>query len=284
MKTAGTLLVFLFSVSLFAQNIENATVQRTDATRGVGAAIAAIGSPAPTWFAWTAPIRGHSICCWEGSGKGNGNGCCGRCKLDGGNGFSISDDDGDDDGPRAIGDKSEMLLVARVEQGKVRNVRLFSASCGLDGQGKTIHLLTNASPESSIDYLLAQIRNADREGQLLAALSLHDHPRVVPALIDLARHDPDKEIRRHAIFWLGQKAGAKVAGELRRAVDEDPDDDVKQHAVFAISQLPPERSVPLLIDLVKTHKNRAVRERAMFWLAQTDDPRALDLIEGILLK
>ena len=281
MKTAGTLLVFLFTVSLFAQNIENATVQRTDATRGVGAAIAAISSATPTWFAWTAPIRGHSICCWEGSGKSKG--CCGRCKLDGGNGFSISDED-EDDGPVAIGVRSEMLLVARVEHGKVRNVRLFSASCGLDGQGKTIHLLTNVSPESSIDSLLAQIRNADREGQLLAALSLHDHPRVVPALIDLARHDPDKEVRRHAIFWLGQKAGTKVAGELRRAIDEDPDEDVKQHAVFAISQLPRERSVPLLIDLIKTHKNRAVRERAMFWLAQTDDPRALDLIEGILMK
>ena len=163
-------------------------------------------------------------------------------------------------------------------------LRLFGASCELDGQGKTIQLLTNVSPESSIDYLLAQIRNADREGELLAALSLHDHPRVVPALIQLARHDPDNEVRRHAIFWLGQKAGAKVAGELRRAVDEDPDDDVKQHAVFAISQLPQRRPCRCSSSWSKTHKNRRVRENAMFWLAQTDDPRALDLIEGILLK
>jgi hypothetical protein len=280
MKIAGTLLALLLTASLFAQNIDNATVKRTDATRGVGAAIASVGSATPTWFAWTAPIRGRSICCWNGNGNGGGNGCCGRCKLDGKNGFSISDQD-EDDGPIAM---TEMLLVARVQEGKIRNVRVFGASCELDGQGKTIQLLTNVSPESSIDYLLSQIRNADREGQLLAALSLHDHPRVVPALIQLARHDPDSEVRRHAIFWLGQKAGAKVAGELRRAIDEDPDDDVKQHAVFAISQLPLERSVPLLIELVKTHKNRAVRERAMFWLAQTDDPRALELIEGILLK
>jgi hypothetical protein len=278
MKIAGTLFALLFATSLYAQNIDNATVKRTDASRGVGAAIAAIGSATPTWFAWTAPIGGRSVCCWNGD---NRNGCCGRCKLDGNNGFSINDDDDDPIGPVAIG---EMLLVARIEQGKVRRIRIFSASCGLDGQDKTIQLLTNVSPDSSIDYLLAQIRNADREGELLAALSLHDHPRVVPALIQVARHDPDKEIRRHAIFWLGQKAGAKVAGELRRAIDEDPDEDVKQHAVFAISQLPRDRSVPLLIDLAKTHKNRGVREKAMFWLAQTDDPRALDLIERILLK
>lgn len=254
---------------------EHATVRTTDASAGVAATIASIGSATLTWFAWTVPIRGRSICCYQGKG-----GCCGRCSLDGGNGFSVNDDDGgDDDGLIGVG---EMLLVVRVEAGKVRRVRLFNASCAIDGQGKTVHLLTNVPPDSSIDFLLGQIRNADREGEMLAALSLHDHPRVVPALIQLARHDPDPEVRRHSIFWLGQKAGVKVAGELRRAIDEDPDDDVKQHAVFAISQLPQERAVPLLIDLVKTHKNRKVRERAMFWLAQTDDQRALDLIESIL--
>jgi hypothetical protein len=279
-RNIATLLVACFlSFPLLAQNIDNATVKSTDATRGVGAAIAAIGSAQPTWFAWTAPIKGRSICCWQG--KQSGGGCCGRCKLDGGNGFSISDED-EDDGP--IATTNEMLLVVRVEQGKARRIRMFGAACQLDGQGKTIQLLTNVSPESSIDFFLSQIRNADREGEMIAALSLHEHQRVVPALISLARHDPDSQIRRHAIFWLGQKAGEKVAGELRRAVDDDPDEDVKQHAVFAISQLPRERSVPLLIELVRTHKNREVRERAMFWLAQTGDSRAIDLIESILMK
>jgi hypothetical protein len=267
-----------FALTLSAQNIDNATVKRTDASRGVGAAIQSIGSAEPTWFAWLAPIEGHSICCSQnGSSRG---GCCGRCKLEGNSGFSINNDD--DGGPKLPND--DMLVVARVEKGKVRRVRVFGASCGLDGQGNTIHLLTNVTPDSSVDYLLSQIRNADHEGEMMAALSLHDHPRVVPALIELARRDPETEVRRHAIFWLGQKAGVKAAGELRRAVDEDPEEDVKTHAVFAISQLPAERSVPMLIDLIKHHKNREVREKAMFWLAQTGDPRAIDLIESILTK
>jgi hypothetical protein len=219
--------------------------------------LSSIGSSG--WFGWKVPIRGHSI-------------CCNRCSLDSNRGFSIN---GDED----LSTSSEMLIAVRVEGGKIRKLRLFDGSCKVD----KVQMLTNISTEDSVDYLLSQIPNADREGELMAALSMHDHPRVVPALIQLARHDPESETRRHAIFWLGQKAGEKVAGELRRAVDEDPDDDVKQHAVFAISQLPRERSVPLLIELVKTHKNRNVRERAMFWLAQTGDPRAIDLIESILL-
>ena len=246
MTRARVLFVSLFlAVTLLAQNHT--------------ATLPSIGTNG--WFGWRVPIRGHSI-------------CCNRCSLDHDRGLSINNDDED------LGVSGEMLIAVRVEDGKIRKLRLFDGSCNVP----KVQILTNVSTDDSVDYLLSQIPNADREGELMAALSMHDHPRVVPALIQLARHDPETETRRHAIFWLGQKAGDKVAGELRRAVDEDPDDDVKQHAVFAISQLPRERAVPLLIDLVKNHKNRNVRERALFWLAQTGDPRAIDLIESILLN
>lgn len=272
------LVLLLLSLPLSAQNIENAKVTRIDASQGVGAAIATIARSAqPVWVAWTVPSpAGRTICCW------NGSSCCGRCKLEGGNGFSINGDVDDANGPRPTDQRA--LVAARVENGKVRRVRLFSADCSVDGQGAAMHLLTNVTPDSSIDYLLSQIRNADREGEMMAALSIHEHPRVVTELIALARRDPDHEVRKHAIFWLGQKAGQKAEGELRRTVDQDPNEDVKEHAVFAISQLPRDRSVPLLIDLAKTHKTAAVRKKAMFWLAQTGDPRAIDLLESILLR
>jgi hypothetical protein len=41
-------------------------------------------------------------------------------------------------------------------------------------------------------------------------IATHDHPRVVPELIRLARNDPRKTCK-HALFWLGQKAGEKAA-------------------------------------------------------------------------
>ena len=260
-----TLLVSLFfTASISAQTFQHVTVKEVDASGGVANAVARLPRGERVWAAWTAPTSGRSI-------------YCDRCSLDGNRGnFSISDDG---DTPFM----TRMLVVARLDQGRVRRVRFFNASCPVEGNGETVHLLTNASVESAIDFLRASIGDADQEG-ILAAISLHEHPRVVPLLIDLARHDPSTKVRRDALFWLGQKAGEKAAAELRRAVDEDPDDEVRQHAVFAISQLPRERSVPLLIELVKTHKSRAVRKRAMFWLAQTNDPRALDLIEQILMR
>jgi hypothetical protein len=264
------ILVLLFAaLPLFAQNFVNTKITRIDASAGVGAAI----GNASGWFAWTIPTSGVSICCsWENGG------CCGRCSLNGNHGMSFNRDD--EDGPRPRG---QALVVVRVANRVIQRVRLYSTTCEIDGHNNAVTLLTNVSAEASIDYMRSRMRDADREGELMAAFSTHDHPRIVPGLIELARNDPRKEVRRHAIFWLGQKAGDKAAAELRRTIEHDPDDDVKEHAVFAISQLPRDRSVPLLIDLAKTNKSAAVRKKALFWLAQTGDERAIDLLEEILL-
>lgn len=175
----------------------------------------------------------------------------------------------------------ELLLAVRVDGERIERLRLFDPVCqpGLDGLTVEMRSMT---PEASLDYLTARLRDARDPGKIVTAIALHEHPNVIPKLIALARHDERREVRRKSLFWLGQRAGDKAAAELRRAVDEDPDDDVRQHAVFAIAQLPRERAVPLLADLARTHKSRRVRERALFWLAQTEDPRALEVIEEIL--
>jgi hypothetical protein len=169
----------------------------------------------------------------------------------------------------------DIYLVARLEDRRITKLRMVEPTCPLTGT----RVIENVTPEASLDFLVGQLESDDH---LVAAIAMHDHPRTVPELSRLARNHARTKVRREAIFWLGQRAGEKAAGELRRAVDDDPEDEVREHAVFAISQLPPDRAIPLLVDLVKNHKRPAIRKRAMFWLAQTGDQRALDLIEEIL--
>ena len=204
-------------------------------------------------MAWKIETDGVSVCCCDDSANWTNHGDRARVEYD------------------------ELVVVAQMEGTRIRKIRVREPNCPVK-----VDRFVTPTQEQSLDFLLSHVGDADREGQLLAVISMHDHPRVVPDLIQLARHHDDKEVRRHAIFWLGQKAGEKATAELQRAVDNDPDDDVREHAVFAISQLPADRSVPLLINLVKTHKSAGVRKKAMFWLAQTGDQRALDLIEAIL--
>jgi hypothetical protein len=169
-------------------------------------------------------------------------------------------------------------LIARLQDGRIEDMKIRDASCPV-GNAK---VLPDVTVDASLDALLAQVRDEATDDELVTAIAIHQHPRVAAELLDLARHHPSSKVRRSATFWLGQKAGEKAAGDLRRIVDDDPDDEVRERAVFAISQLPRERAVPMLIDLVKTHRRPGVRQRAMFWLAQTNDPRALDLIAEIL--
>jgi hypothetical protein len=171
----------------------------------------------------------------------------------------------------------DIFLVATIRDGRMARLRMVAPACPITDT----RMIENVTPEASLDFLLGHIAEDDH---IVAAIAMHDHPRTVPELIALARRHESSEVRRDAIFWLGQRAGEKAAGELRRAVDEDPEDEVRERAVFAISQLPAERAVPMLVDLVKNHKRPAVRKRAMFWLAQTGDPRALQLIEEILAR
>jgi hypothetical protein len=258
-------LLFL-PLSALAQTFNGGAVIPVDASRNLREAVEAAGT---RWVAWTIPTSGITIC---SSWKDCKSGRCGNATLNG-SGFSMSDDQ-----PHRT---SEVLLVARMSGTVIEKIRIFDASCPIEASKETITLLEGVSAAESVKYL-SSAKHADADW--LAALSLHDDPSVVPALIQLARSNASSKVRRQAIFWLGQKAGVEAAGELRHAVDHDPQDEVREHAVFAISQLPRERSVPMLIDLVKKHKSRRVRERAMFWLAESGDPRALELMEEILLK
>ncbi|HUR81010.1 MAG TPA: HEAT repeat domain-containing protein [Thermoanaerobaculia bacterium] len=198
-------------------------------------------------FAWKIRTDGVSICCCEGSTWTE---------------------------RKNYIEYSEIFLVAHVEAGRIERLRMVEPACPI-----TVRILENVSAEASLEFLRDHL---DDDKHVITAFAMHDHPSVIPDLITMARRNPSTGIRREAIFWLGQRAGEKAAGELRRAVDEDPEDEVRERAVFAIAQLPKERAIPMLTELVKTHKRPIVRKRAIFWLAQTGDPRALEVIEEIL--
>jgi hypothetical protein len=106
----------------------------------------------------------------------------------------------------------------------------------------------------------------------------------IDTLLELAKGDASAKVRGQALFWLGQKAGARAAAALESAVSDDPDREVRKKAVFAISQLPKDEGVPRLIALARRHRDPGVRKQAMFWLGQSGDPRAVSFFEEVLTK
>lgn len=148
----------------------------------------------------------------------------------------------------------------------------------------------------ALEGLYPAVSNREVKKQIIFAASLNknegagtsrsrDNDEGINFLIKVAESDPDRELRKQALFWLGQTAGRRGLEVLGNVVEKSDDDtEVQKQAVFAISQRPKDESVPLLIKIARTHPKPAVRKQAMFWLGQTGDERALEFFKEILAK
>ena len=149
---------------------------------------------------------------------------------------------------------------------------------------------------AALEGLYAAITNREVKKQIIFAVSLdRSEDGLSPSnrssddginfLVKVAESDSDRELRKQALFWLGQRAGKRSLEVLGAVVEKSDDDtEVQKQAVFAISQRAKDEAVPLLIKIARTHPKPAVRKQAMFWLGQTGDERALEFFKEILSK
>jgi HEAT repeat protein len=137
---------------------------------------------------------------------------------------------------------------------------------------------------STLEGLYASVNSREVKRQVIfAAFVNHDSAESLDFLIKRAESDPDRELKKQALFWLGQKAGQRSLEVLGKTVDsDDADTDIQVQAVFAISRRPKEEAIPTLIRLAKTHAKPEIRKQALFWLGQSGDERALELFKEIL--
>jgi len=158
-----------------------------------------------------------------------------------------------------------------------------------------IGISKDAGAVAALEGLYAAITNREVKKQIIFAVSLdrsedglssnRSSDDGINFLVKVAESDSDRELRKQALFWLGQRAGKRSLEVLGAVVEKSDDDtEVQKQAVFAISQRAKDEAVPLLIKIARTHPKPAVRKQAMFWLGQTGDERALEFFKEILSK
>jgi HEAT repeat protein len=133
-------------------------------------------------------------------------------------------------------------------------------------------LFTKASVDAVKDrilFSLSQTRNAGNEQWLL----------------DQAVNTKNSmEIRKQALFWLGQSGGIDAA-KLGALYDKGTETEFKNQVIFVLSQRSgsPE-AIDKLIDIAKNEKDHELRKQALFWLGQSHDPRAMKALLEIVNK
>jgi hypothetical protein len=279
-------LFFAGALALFAQrpHVSNARLETRPVTGGLEAAFQAIltAQASPAWVGYAEPIvpRDRQIC-WPQT-----------VKLEG---------------------PTHLVILLRVENHQTVKIHTFTPECDLDAGGLPLIWLTGVTAPESVRFLLSMANGGSDAA--VAAIALHADPAADNALEELAAASQPENLRRQAIFWLGnsrgqrgfetlaavahndnnarvrgqalfwlaQKAGQKMAeSSLRDAIANDPETEVKKRAVFALTQMPNGGGVPLLIQVARTNPSPEVRKQAVFWLGQSRDARALAFIEEVL--
>lgn len=273
------LLVVLAGVAM-AQPRPNLTNAKFESRAFSGDLAAQMRASGPAWFGYAIKTtRGdHQSCCWSGSNA------CG-CRLEGASGtiagVQVSN------AAISLEGTDTLAVLFRVENNRVEKVHVYTLTCPLDAGGLPFIWLTDVPSAASVNYLekLIAAQVSDRRlDSALFAISQHDAPQALDALIRLAKSDPSTHTRGQALFWLAQRAGQRAAAAIQNAIENDPDTGVKKRAVFALSQLPKDEAVPKLIEIARNQRNREVRKQAFFWLGQSHDPRALAFFEQVLTK
>lgn len=127
------------------------------------------------------------------------------------------------------------------------------------------------------------------EEQMMAvqALMTMDHERSVPILKRvMARRDAcSAPVRRQAVFVLGQaSADTDVAPTMLEVVRNDPDREVKKMALFALGQTRDPAAVPALAEVLRTSNDRDLQQGALFALGQTDDDRGAGILRDFITR
>lgn len=198
--------------------------------------------------------------------------------------ISIHGDD-DEDGWKSDCDHGPAHVTIKVRDGELADIATRVGGSWLPREGMTDLGTIGAKDASQLFLRLARRPGKGADDAILPAI-IADSSDNWKELLSLARNDQvRRDVRKSAVFWVGQEAAAAATRGLTDVVDDNSvDREVRESAVFALSQRPKNEAVPALVSIARNHKDPEIRRKAIFWLGQTEDPRALAYFEEVLTR
>jgi HEAT repeat protein len=145
--------------------------------------------------------------------------------------------------------------------------------------------LGRVSAVSASAYFMevAETAEGDIAKDAILPAAVADSVVAWPRLLRLARQSGrPTEVRKSAVFWVGQTDDEQAADGLWELIRADGPTEIREHAVFALSQHESDR-VPDRLRQLAVDPDMApdVRERAIFWLGQRDDAGSITELDQL---
>jgi hypothetical protein len=251
-------------------HVQNARMETRATAGGLEATFRALvnGQSAAAWIGYAVPIipGDRQMCCWNNDVRG----CFLEPRINDRMVVVSNNQTVKLEGP------TQLVVLCRLENRQVGKVRSFSPECELDAGGLPFIWLTGVNAAESVKLLEGiakdtagaardQIRRADAA---VSALAMHADPAADQALDELVAGSQPEQVRRQAVFWLGNARGQRGFEIVSRIVREDPSDKLREHAVFALTQSKEPQALNVVVSVAHNDKSPRVRGQALFWLAQ----------------
>jgi beta-lactamase regulating signal transducer with metallopeptidase domain len=131
------------------------------------------------------------------------------------------------------------------------------------------------SPPPSAGTLLAHIEalpDPDERHSVVKALGRIGDPRTLPALVTIARHDPDDRVQQEAVEAIGHLRGTRAQQLLARLARTHPDPGVRREAVKQYTKdtkaTDPQAAVAFLTERLRYDRSADVQADARHRLAK----------------
>ena len=160
-----------------------------------------------------------------------------------------------------------------------------------DERMAAINALLQMNAENAVPILKQVLakRDACSEGLREKAVFLLSQKRTSETediLLGVMKNDPSREVRKKAVFWLGQVNTDKAAAALEQIMSSSTaDDEMREQAVFALMQQHSARGQAAVRAIAQDPKAPdGVREKAVFWLGQQKSPENAAFLRGMFDK
>jgi HEAT repeat protein len=172
-------------------------------------------------------------------------------------------------------------------RGPARTNRRESCDNEDDTQSAALNALLQMDADKALPILKKVLARRD-EGSLclrrkaVFLVSQHEGRETERILLDVARTDPDSEVREQAVQWLSQVDSPAAVAALDSILRSAGDPALQDKAIFALSQQDSPRARQALKDFaLRANVSSDLRQKAIFWIGQGDDPDRLGFLKTL---
>jgi hypothetical protein len=163
--------------------------------------------------------------------------------------------------------QAAVFILAGATGSKFKSIRTLNLSEPYVFEDRPVYWLGDIDAAQSVAFLDRAMRSEKESKELpkgaLRAIAVHDSPRVVPLLKEIATKEMSDELQRSAVSNLARVKSPESLDALIELYDSSAIDSVKEEIIGGIARDENRKATEKLLAIAKNDPNPKMRQRAV---------------------